>query len=211
MKTTLKLLAIALVANLNAQIIPSAEQTQQQQQAFYRDATAVVKQNINPQTGVPYLATGINLSMVDSFANLYQFNDADYNTADAALFLQAMSELYQASSQSQFLSASALEAKRNPQMIMQNISARTTTLNTVQIGIINTDFDFLFYDSENESNGGLTFQNGLFQPIAGKPSAFIKHLVMIAPQKSSVSAEAAWLVFKLTRIFTSIRARKLQI
>lgn len=29
MKTTLKLLAIALVANLNAQIIPSAEQTQQ--------------------------------------------------------------------------------------------------------------------------------------------------------------------------------------
>lgn len=52
MKTTLKLLAIGLAFNLNAQIIPSAQQTQQQQQTFYRDATAVVKQSVNPQTSI---------------------------------------------------------------------------------------------------------------------------------------------------------------
>lgn len=111
MKSFLKLLAIGVVANFNAQLIPSAQQMRQQEQAFYNNATVLVKQQINPQTGVPYLSTGINLSMVDSFANLYQFNDVDYNTADADLFLQAMSELHNASAESQFLSASELEAK----------------------------------------------------------------------------------------------------
>ncbi|MEJ8598485.1 T9SS type A sorting domain-containing protein [Riemerella anatipestifer] len=195
MKSFLKLLAIGVVANFNAQLIPSAQQMRQQEQAFYNNATVLVKQQINPQTGVPYLSTGINLSMVDSFANLYQFNDVDYNTADADLFLQAMSELHNASAESQFLSASELEAKRDSQISLQNFSTSAPMQNTVQIGIINTDFDFLFYDAENESNGGLTLQNGVFQPIAGKPSAFTKHLVMIAPQKSTVSAEGGMVSF----------------
>lgn len=198
MKSFLKLLAIGVVVNFNAQLIPSAQQMRQQEQAFYNNATVLVKQQINPQTGVPYLSTGINLSMVDSFANLYQFNDVDYNTADADLFLQAMSELHNASAESQFLSASALETKRDSQMSLQNFSTSAPMQNTVQIGIINTDFDFLFYDAENESNGGLTLQNGVFQPIAGKPSAFTKHLVMIAPQKSTVSAEGGMVSFHVS-------------
>ena len=58
----------------------------------------------------------------------------------------------------------------------------------MQIGIINTDFDFLNYNEENESLGGLRLVNGVYQPIAGKPSAYTKHVTIIAPLTKTVTA-----------------------
>nr|WP_315201182.1 hypothetical protein [uncultured Flavobacterium sp.] len=98
-----------------------------------------VQQGINAQNGLHYLASDINYSRITPFTNLYQYNEADYNTADASLFEQALSVLYRASNKTKFVDNTTYKQIKN-----------TVTSNKpdLQIGIINTDFDFLNYNEE---------------------------------------------------------------
>ena len=82
MKTILKIVLLCISFNMHAQQPQSAEQILQQEDAFWQTSTTLVKQGINAQNGLPYLASGINYSRVTPFANLYQYNEPDHNTAN---------------------------------------------------------------------------------------------------------------------------------
>jgi pimeloyl-ACP methyl ester carboxylesterase len=178
MKIILKTILLFVSFNIYAQQPQSVEQILQQEDAFWQTSTALVKQGINAQNGFPYLASGINYSRITPFTNLYQYNEPDHNTADARLFEQALSELYRASNKTKFVNNATYKQIKN---------SSASNRPDIQIGIINTDFDFLNYNEENESLGGLRLVNGVYQPIAGKPSAYTKHVTLIAPLSTTVT------------------------
>ena len=94
-------------------LLQSAEQILQQEDEFWQTSTTLVKQGINAQNGLPYLASGINYSRVTPFANLYQYNEPDHNTGDARLFEQALSELYRASNKTKFVDNATYKQIKN--------------------------------------------------------------------------------------------------
>jgi pimeloyl-ACP methyl ester carboxylesterase len=178
MKTILRTILLCISFSMYAQQPQTVEQILQQEDAFWQTSTAIVRQGINAQNGLPYLASGINYSRITPFTNLYQYNEPDHNTADARLFEQALSELYRASNKTKFVDNASYKQ-------IKNTSASNKP--DIQIGIINTDFDFLNYNEENESLGGLRLVNGIYQPIAGKPLAYTKHVTLIAPLNTTVT------------------------
>lgn len=133
-------------------------------------------QNLNWNTAIQNLpanqiSSGILYNKVVPFSNLYTFNRPEYNTADYELFTQAISELYRASEQTKFISSASLKT----------IVESTSTMNTIKIGIINTNFQFLNYNETTPTDGGLTYQNGIFTAIPNKPSFLTKRILICAP------------------------------
>jgi len=160
---------------------PTSQQIAQQEQQFWSQALVNISSQIN---------TGILYTKITPFSNLYNFNTLEHNTTNSSSFVQAISELHNASDKSLFISSEQLKALKK-----QLYSAKNNTATPlVDIGIINTSFDFLYYDEENESNGGLRLINGVFTPIANKPSVFTKHVTLISPQQEIIKNTANGIV-----------------
>ncbi|QTD37416.1 hypothetical protein JL193_15185 [Polaribacter batillariae] len=167
----LMLISFSLVSQT---ALPTPEQIAQKDKQFWSKALI----NISSQ-----IKTGVLYSKVTPFSNLYNFNTLAHNTANSSLFTQAISELYNASDKTLFIATAQLKLKKQ-----QLYAAKASnTIPSINIGVLNTSFDFLFYDEENESNGGLTLVNGVFKPIAGKPSVFTKHITLISPQQEIIT------------------------
>ena len=171
------IMLLCISITINAQTPPTVEEYKAQEKVFWQKAL----QKIAPQ-----ISTGILYSRVSPFSNLNNFNSTEYNTANAGLFTQALSELYRASQQTQFMPVSMLSQLK--QNTFQARGSNTSPL--IDIGVLNTSFNFLFYDEENEANGGLKLIDGVFEPIAGKPSVFTKQMSLISPQQELVSASS---------------------
>jgi hypothetical protein len=105
----------------------------------------------------------ILLEKVASFANLYNYNDTDYNTNNQNHFKQSLFELYRASDTQYFTSPENYT-------LFETTSANATV---IPIGIINTKCTYLNSDEENQSNGNLQLINGVFQPIKTTEPYFI--------------------------------------
>ena len=111
------------------------------------------------------VTSGIIYERVTQFANLYNFNKPEYsNISTYDYFRQALSELHRASNENQLISLSELE----------NRIANTTQLNKVDVAILNTPFQILNYNYEDETSGGLLLNQdtGLFQSISNQPQFF---------------------------------------
>ena len=102
------------------------------------------------------VTSGIIYERTATFANLYKYNTA-LDTADIVYFEQAENELYDASNQTKFVSNDALRQLYSP----------SSQASVVDIGILNSQYQILNYDSINPSNGGLTLSNNLFYVSAG--------------------------------------------
>ena len=96
--TIILFLCLSIIAK--AQVLPTAQSFKQQDSIYWENALSLIK---------PQITTGILYSKVVPFSNLYNFNSADYNTADAGLFKQALSEMHRASDNaSQFITVDEL-------------------------------------------------------------------------------------------------------
>jgi Secretion system C-terminal sorting domain len=131
-----------------------------------------------PTTG--FSSQKILLDKVAAFANLYNYNSANYNTSDANHFKQSLSELYRCSDAVYFTSPENY-------IVFEKTIANATV---IPIGIINTKCAYLIYDEENVNNGNLQLINNVFQPIRSTEPSFIeKDLCIISPLFPSFAAE----------------------
>ena len=173
-KITFYLFLMLFSLKAQAQTSPTPIQIAQQEQQFWSQALVNISSQIN---------TGILYTKVTPFSNLYNFNTLEHNTANSSSFKQALSELHNASDKTLFISATQLEITK--QQLYTAKANNTKPL--IDIGVLNTSFDFLFYDEEDENNGGLKLINGIFTPIVGKPSVFTKHITLISPQQEIIT------------------------
>lgn len=104
--------------------------------------------------------SGVLLNKITDFANLTNFNTIEKNLSGKEHFYQAMAQLFTVKSQLPFVNKTDLDAK----------TAYSIADNSVDVGFINTSFERLNYNEENELLGGLKFINGQFVPIVGNPS-----------------------------------------
>lgn len=133
------------------------------------------------------VTSGIIYERVAAFANLYKYTQTR-DTAGISYFEQAESELYRASNKTKFVSTATLRSRYAPK----------SQTNVVDIGILNSQYQYLNYNSNNPSNGGLTLSNNLFYQISGKPAFNSSSVVVIAPLKESVVGNSITYNFKST-------------
>lgn len=120
------------------------------------------------------ITSGIIYERSAAFADLYHYN-LTFDTADIPYFEQALNDLYIASNQTKFLSNSVLRQRYTPK----------TQGNVIDIGIINSQYNYLNYNSANESAGGLTLANNVFYPVNGHPPFNQSSVVIISPLKDN--------------------------
>jgi pimeloyl-ACP methyl ester carboxylesterase len=111
-------------------------------------------------------------------ANLYNFNrEEGFNTANYKYFRQALLEMHNASNKNLFVNIDQLDGQLEQEA--QNI---------VPIGILNTDFQLLNYNMDNETLGGLLYNEDTkrFSQINGRPPFYTLHTTVIAPLKKAV-------------------------
>lgn len=144
--------------------------------------------SMNSQTKLDSMLVNVNKSSVTSgiiyervtqFANLYNFNKADYsNSSDYKYFRQALNELHNASNHTRLINLQELE----------NRIANTIQDNEVNIAILNSPFQILNYNYENQSEGGLVLNqtSEQFSQIPNKPPFYSMQTTIIAPTKSIV-------------------------
>lgn len=174
-KFTYCIILVLTSLKIQAQTVPpTPQQIAQQDQQFWSQALV----NISSQ-----ITSGILYSKVNPFSNLYNYNTLEHNIANSSLFTQALAELHNASDKMLFIPVEQLNIKKQN----LHLAKGSATTPLIDIGLLNTSFDFLFYDDENESNGGLYLVNNVFQPIAGKPSVFTKHITLISPQQEIIT------------------------
>lgn len=167
MKTFYSLFGIVFsILTIQAQTVPTGENISLDQQLT----------NVN-QTSV---TSGIIYERVISAANLYNFNKVStFNTANYSYFKQALSEMHRASNGSKFISLESFKA----------LLVNTTANNTVDLAILNTQFQILNYNEDYPSQGGLTYNTSTnkFVQISGKAPFYSLHNTVIAPAKEYVS------------------------
>ncbi len=137
------------------------------------------------------ITSGILYDKVAPFSNLLTFNRPEHNVSDAKHFIQALSELHRASSPTKFISADNLKT----------IIANTTTDNTVDVGVLCSTFHLLNYNENTPTDGGLTYSNSVFYPIADKPSFLSKTILVAAPLKDFVLGGSAVFKFSNNLVF----------
>jgi hypothetical protein len=154
--------------NLHAQL-PTVADYRQQENNFWSTSLTVIK-GASTSRGVanPF---DILYDKVVPFSGLFTYHDSDNNASHANHFKQALSEMYRASGNTKFESAEAL------------FNRVDNTATIVPVGILNTDFTYLNYTPENPSLNGLTLENNVYKPIAGKASYTEKHITIITPLK----------------------------
>ncbi len=169
-----KLFTLLVLFTALSTVAQTVEEYKQEEAAFWKKALREIE---------PQITTGILYTKATPFSNLYNFNTTEYNTANASLFKQALSELYRSSDKIQFTSVKKLDNLKKSIYFDE----KTNAIPLVSIGVLNTSFNFLFYDEENEDNGGLRLVDGIFKPIEGKPSVFTRHISLISPQKELIT------------------------
>ena len=134
--------------------------------------------NINQSS----VTSGIIYERTAQFANLYNFNSAsDYRTANYKMFIQALTEMYNASNKSKFISYDSLK----------ELLKSTSQDNVVDLGILNTPFQAINYSEENPSQGGLTLNTitNKFEQISGKNPFLTLQTTVISPLKDYVKGK----------------------
>jgi hypothetical protein len=149
---------------------------------------SVMLSNLN-QTQI---TAGFLYNKTAMFTNLYDYNRGNYNLSHADHFYQAINELYYASEQTKFISASQLRA-----------STATTPAGTIDVGIINSTITMLNFNEKDPSTGGLTFPVDRFVPIAGRPAFLTRKILLAAPLKESTAGTAVTYKFSNNLIFTN--------
>ena len=160
------------------------------------------------------ITSGILYNKVGMFSNLYDYNRGKYNLSHADHFMQSINELYYASGETKFMSASQLKASltassttmaANATAPTQGISAQTTTTATatVDISIINTTLHQLNFNEKNPATGGLTFVNGKFVPIVGQSAFLSRKILLAAPLQETVSGTAIKYTFANALIYNN--------
>jgi hypothetical protein len=163
----------------------------------------------------PLMLTNLNISQITSgvlydksamFSNLITFNSTDNNISGATHFKQTLSELYIASDQTRFISLTELKNRI------------TTGNSVVDVGIINTTFEKLNFNEEDQSAGGLYFQNGdatdtqllilqpnvgMFTIIPNRPSFISKKIFIASPLQEMVTGSSITFNFKNNLIFNN--------
>jgi hypothetical protein len=139
--------------------------------------------------------SGVLIDKVTSFSNLLNYNVSGNNAADAKLFNQALSELYHASDETRFIN-------ENEQ---KNRTRSTISNNSVDIGIINTTFQKLNFNEENQSLSGVIFNQASrrYEAVAGRESFISKKISIIAPLKEFISGSSFIFNFKNDLIFNN--------
>ena len=150
---------------------------------------SVLLTNLN----ISQITSGVLLDKVTDFANLTNFNTTENNLSLREHFFQAMSELYNASGQTRFVSSASLKDK----------TAYSTENNSVDVGIINTTFHRLNLNEDNPSLSGLTLLNGQFVAAARKPNFVAKKVFVAAPLKDAVRGVSINFNFYNEFVFTN--------
>lgn len=135
------------------------------------------------------ITSGILYNKTGMFTTLYDYNRGNYNISHADHYMQAINELYYASDQTRFVSAKQLKA---------NLANAT-----IDIGIINTTIHQLNFNEKDPSTGGLTFANGKFSPIAGRPSFLERKIFLASPLKEMISGANATYTFSNAQIYNN--------
>ena len=138
------------------------------------------------------ITAGFLYNKTAMFTNLYDFNRGNYNLSHADHFKQSVNELYYASEQTKFMSASQLKT----------VTA-STPKGSVDIGIINTTITMLNFNEKNPSTGGLTFPVDRFVPIAGRPSFLTRKILLASPLKESTSGTSVTYKFSAPFIYNN--------
>ncbi|WP_187477486.1 esterase/lipase family protein [Amniculibacterium sp. G2-70] len=145
-----------------------------------------ISQIYTPTTG--FSAQKVLLDRAPIFADLYNFNNTDFNTCNAQHFKQGLSELKIASNNQYFTNFNSFP----------NFTSEIETATTIPIGIISTPCAYLNYDEENNSNGNLKLVNGIFTPISSFVSNFIeKELLLVSPLYPAFTSETDSFLFKI--------------
>jgi hypothetical protein len=155
--------------------------------------------NITSQTKLDTMLVNVNKSSVTSgiiyervaqFANLYNYNKANYsNTSDYKYFRQALHELYTASNQTRLISLQELENR---------IASVAQEDNQVKVAVLNSPFQILNYNYEQPSAGGLLLNQTTqkFSQIPNKPPFYNMQTTIVAPTKSILKGTYVDFIFK---------------
>jgi hypothetical protein len=159
--------------------------------------TSVVTETANwPNTlsnlNTSQITSGVLIDKVSDFVNITTFNNNKNNLSSAEHFSQALTQLYKASDETRFISNTELKNR-----------STTTINNIVDIGIINTSFQKLYFNPENPAAAGLLVQNGKFVPVANKPSFVTKKIIVAAPLTEMATGKDITFNFKTNLIFNN--------
>lgn len=138
------------------------------------------------------ITAGFLYNKTAMFTNLYDYNRGNYNLSHADHFKQAINELYYASEQTKFISASQLKT-----------NTATTASGSIDIGIVNTTITMLNFNEKDPTTGGLTFPVDRFVPISGRPAFLSRKILLASPLKESTAGTAVTYKFSNNLIFTN--------
>lgn len=174
--------AVLLFINYsNAQTTPVGENISLDQQLS----------NINQSS----VTSGIIYERTMQLANLYNFNQTEtFNTATYDYFKQALLEMNKASNGTKFITVDNLK----------NLIA-STGASSIDIGILNTQFNILNYDVDNPQNGGLTYNTATYkyEQIANKVPFYMMDVTVISPLKNAVEGNNLTIKINNNLFFTN--------
>jgi hypothetical protein len=142
--------------------------------------------------GTSQITSGILYDKISGTSGLINYNKGQNNIADYSKFSQTLTDLYEASDRTKLISTTVLKTR-----------IATTTTSNVDVGMINTSYQKLFFNPDNPSSDGLLFQNGMFVQIPNKPAYISKKLVMIAPLKDIVTGASITYKFRTDLILNN--------
>ncbi len=141
--------------------------------------------------------SGILYDKVMPIARLNTFNKKNRNIASKKLFEQALHELFRASNKEKFANYKELRKEYE------------TSENKVNIGVINTSFQELNYNNENENKGALTLKNKKFEKLNDKPAFKDNHTLIIAPLKEYLVGKTVSFIFDKNFMFEETSNKKI--
>jgi hypothetical protein len=156
---------------------------------FFACVLNTIAQTTNPlDTQLAYVnqssvTSGIIYERSLRTTNLFAYNQPGnlHNTANFGFFKRALAELYSASNKTKLISVQELQNRNG---------SNATIANEVNIGILNSSFQVMNYDSANATNGGLTFDGTYFRQITGKVPFYNLQALVVAPLKNVVSGSS---------------------
>lgn len=158
------------------------------------------------------ITSGILYNKVAMSTNLLDYNRGKYNLTHADHFMQGINELYYASGQTKFMSASQLKnlISGNSSTLLAQASTQTiaapivpSTVAIVDISVINTTLHQLNFNEKSPATGGLTFVNEKFVSIAGQPAFLSRKILLASPLQENVTGTAIKYKFSNALIYNN--------
>lgn len=147
--------------------------------------------NINQSS----VSSGIIYERTLQLSNLYNFNKTTtFNTATFDYFKQSLLEMNNASNGTKFITVDNLK----------NLISSTNST-SLDIGILNTQFNILNYDEDNPQNGGLTYNTSTnkFVQIANKVPFYMMDVTVISPLKNAIAGSSLTVKLNNNLFFTN--------